>query len=136
VIVEIAPRNRVDIQSSFFQDTIVNKSTVTVFLSSLLMLATLTCHAQVEVPDQVESGEAGYKIGCSLANSIGVADCGEMPCYHSMELERQRAQEAQDWAQQQAEREYHHSLLRLGDRSATPAASYDCADCSLASALK
>jgi hypothetical protein len=28
---------------------------------------------------QVEDGEAGYKIGCSVASSLGIPSCGELP---------------------------------------------------------
>src|ERR1700677_2838330 len=103
------------------QEIHVNKSVMVMLISTLLMAGTLTCRAQENTNEQIQSGEAGYKFGCSLANSRGIQACGEMPSYRAMELERQR----REAAQAQAEREYHNSLLHRGARSPTPAVPND-----------
>jgi hypothetical protein len=61
---------------------------------------------------------------------MGIEACEEMPSYRAMELARQRIEEAQERAQQQAERDYHNSLLHRGPYYSIPATPYDaCADC-------
>src|SRR5437667_11961337 len=46
-------------------------------LTGLLLCAMAA--AQENVPDQVATGEAGYKIGCSAAATLGIVACGELP---------------------------------------------------------
>ena len=46
-------------------------------LTGLLLCAMAA--AQEDVPDQVATGEAGYRIGCSAAATLGIAACGELP---------------------------------------------------------
>lgn len=61
-------------------------------------------------PDQVRSGEAGYKIGCSMVNTGGVQACGEMPSYQSMR--RQQEQERARRAAEQERRAREDRLMR------------------------
>jgi hypothetical protein len=42
-------------------------------------VATAFADSPYEGIDKVKSGEAGYTIGCSIAASMGVAACGELP---------------------------------------------------------
>jgi hypothetical protein len=85
----------------------MNRRMITALAAAILATASLGGHAGENVTDQVESGEAGYKIGCSLANAMGIQTCGEMQSYHSMQLEAERRRqqveaEARALAEQEA----------------------------------
>jgi hypothetical protein len=43
-----------------------------------LLISTMAV-AQEDVPDQKETGEAAYKIGCSMAASLNIPSCAELP---------------------------------------------------------
>ena len=45
----------------------------------LLFFITRIAVAQEDAPEQLQNGEAGYKVGCSLAASLGKVVCGELP---------------------------------------------------------
>jgi hypothetical protein len=101
------------------QESVVNKSAITVLFSTILMAGALTCQAQEIAAGQVTSGMSR----CSFANSMGIEVCEETPSYYWMELERQR----RELAQEQAVRELCNSLLHRSANSPTPAVPNDCA---------
>lgn len=50
------------------------------FLAKSSAIILLTFPAAVFAwSDQVKDGEAGYKMGCSLASSMNIPSCGELP---------------------------------------------------------
>jgi hypothetical protein len=53
-------------------------STITVGVFALTVAAFAPV-AHAKYPSQATSGEAGYKVGCSLAASLKIPSCGELP---------------------------------------------------------
>jgi hypothetical protein len=56
-------------------------TTIVVTTGFALTFTYIPAHARspYEGIGQVEDGEAGYKIGCSAASSLGIPSCGELP---------------------------------------------------------
>lgn len=82
-------------------------------LPATLLLLPLIGVAQSPKPGQVTSGEAGYKVGCSVANSNNQEVCGETGSYQSMK----KRQEAERLAKESAEKEKKAATERAKDKA-------------------